>query len=219
MWGDVRIQPDRVYQDYINLDPGSYPMRIRFFEHHESLFRRLEFERFFDVYFDYINALFEIGAYDRYLERVDWLIVKIIAHNIYIYKGKDVFTDQVFRKAAALFHTGAVEESLGICREVLAMDSGHKAANYLVYNCMRSVHHRFWMRLRSLGALFLILSALLLFFELIYIRNYRPESVDWFVWIPRLVGLGAVGLVVSAEYYLRFKAYLFMRRVKRKDCS
>ena len=94
----------RIFRDFKEIDAANHRRIIRFYEDKEEDIQRLDFEEYFQLIVAYVNALFEVGAYQKHLLMVDVVIEMTIVHNVERYKGEDIYEKMLFRKAASLYN-------------------------------------------------------------------------------------------------------------------
>ena len=211
MLGYSQIHPDAIYEDFKCLRDPSYVSIIRFFDHHEAEMQYMDFDQYLEIYVDFLDALFESGAYSRFLNRVDLLIEKAIEHNVFHFKGKDIYTFHLFRKAAALYNTKSPQQSLEICKALLKMNPEHKATKHLVYNNILQQYSTKLTTIKFLAALSLIASSIIIAFELLYLRRHALEFVSAFELVRNLLfGIGVASIAFS-ETYVRLKSFFLVK--------
>ena len=93
----------KLYRAFYEIDGSDYRTQVRFFEERVEAIRQLEEDEYFELMFTYMHALFEVGMYAKYLQKIDRILEIIIQHNIGIFRGKDLFCELLFQKAEAHF--------------------------------------------------------------------------------------------------------------------
>ena len=108
----------RIFRDFKEIDAANHRRIIRFYEDKEEDIQRLDFEEYFQLIVAYVNALFEVGAYQKHLLMVDVVIEMTIVHNVERYKGEDIYEKMLFRKAASLYNIMEYAKAEYILREL-----------------------------------------------------------------------------------------------------
>lgn len=167
----------KVYREFKAIEAAAHRQIIHFYEKQEDAIRKLEFEENFEVTVAYVNALFEIGAYHKHLSLVDHIIETAITNNIEFYKGEDIFTKMLFRKAASLYNLFEYEKSEYILREIIRINPWDKDAVLFLKKCLRGKQPRYVQYARAVSIFFFLLAALVIALEVLLVRPfYRPYA-------------------------------------------
>ncbi len=212
MFGYSQVHPETIYRDYRELEDPSYTDIIRFFEHWSAELHYLDFEHYFEIYHDYLDALFETANYAQFLQKVDWAISSIIEHNIFEYRGKDIFLYQIFRKAAALLHIDQPNEALRICKEILRLQPHHRAAKHLVFNCLKSQYQKQIICVKSAGAVLLLLSSVVIFIELMLVQKYAPEHLITIRGIRNVLFVFGLSIIGLTDLFVKVQSHLITKQ-------
>ncbi|TVR87241.1 MAG: hypothetical protein EA411_08515 [Saprospirales bacterium] len=197
----------------------SYRSIVRFFERNEGELGELEFEDYFSVLLEYVDALYEIGAHYKFLRFADQVIEMSIERNIVYFEGKDIFEYFVYRKGLALLNLGLLNKSEGIALELLKMDPDNRDYKRLlckIYYRRRTVDR---INMRMYGVVFLLFSAFAVFLELAFfpVIGFEVSGFD----LLRL-GLFSIGLALIAvtelisSYYSRTEMLSQVKIIKQK---
>ena len=71
-----------LYQAFQEIEQSDYRTQVRFFEERKKKIRLLDEQEYFDLLITYMRALFELGMYSKYLQRVDRVLEISIEQNI-----------------------------------------------------------------------------------------------------------------------------------------
>ncbi|MCO6493114.1 MAG: hypothetical protein J5I98_32140 [Phaeodactylibacter sp.] len=167
----------RIFRDFREIDAANYRRIIRFYEDKEEEIKRLEFEEYFELITAYVNALFEVGAYQKHLLMVDVVIEMAIVHNVEIYRGEDVYQKMLFRKAASLHNILEYGKAEYILRELIKIDP--YAEDYILFlrKCLRRKEPGFLNKAKAAGILMFLLSASVISVEVLFIRPFYKTYV------------------------------------------
>jgi len=162
-----------LYREFKSIDPRSYRELVRFYEKHESEIRDLNSEEeSIDMLIVYVNALFEVGAYRKHLLLVDHVVEAAVAHNIFVFEGKDLFRQSLFKKAASLFNTYQFKKAQIILRQLVRMDPFEPYAIRFLKKCIRRCRPRLLNAFRATSVFLLLLTALIIALEVLFVRPF-----------------------------------------------
>lgn len=176
------LQPtyhSKLYRDFKSIDASLYRDIVHFFERREEEIRQLDFEEYFELLYVYVNALFEVGAYQKHLVMVDEVIESAICYNLTVYKQEDIFKTALFRKAASLYNTSDFAGAEHILRELVRMDPDCQDAVLFLKKCLRSSQIRVLQMFRAMSIFSFLLSALVISIELLVVRPFYPLHTGW----------------------------------------
>ena len=205
------LQPtyhSKLYRDFRSIDAAAWRDIIHFFERRETDIRALDFDEYFELLYSYVNALFEVGAYQKHLVMADEIIETAISHNIHTYKQEDIFKKSLFRKAASLYNTSDYHHAEHILRELVRMDPDYRDAVLFLKKCLRSVHFRSLQVFRAAGIFLFLTAAVVISVEVLFVRPFYAVHAGW-VEVLRIV-LFLAGFVALAlgELWHRWVAHL-----------
>ncbi len=204
------LQPtyhSKLYRDFKSIDAASYRDIIHFFERREEDIRQLDFGEYFELLYIYVNALFEVGAYQKHVVMADEVIEAAICHNIHHYKQEDIFKKSLFRKAASQYNTSDYHSAEHILRELVRIDPGHKDAVSFLKKCLRSIHTRSLQVFRALGILLFLSMAMVAGAEVLVVRPFYPAHVHWVEMLRTGVFCAAVASLLLGELWHRWWAH------------
>lgn len=162
----------RVYKDFKEIESNAHRQIIRFFEKHERMIYRLDFEEYFELLVAYVDALFEIGIYQKHLVLVDEVIENSIHLNIRLYKGEDIFYLMLFKKAASHFNLHQYEKTEHILRELIKMDPNDKEVLSFLKRCLRRRGTKLLSVARASSIFLFLLTACIICVEVLFVRPF-----------------------------------------------
>lgn len=162
----------RTYRDFKEIEPVDYRRIIRFYEEREDAIQQLDFEESFELLAAYVNALFEVGAYQKHLLMVDFAIEMAIRYNIGMYHGEDIFHKLLFRKAASLYNRMEYEQAEYILRELVRIDPAGRDAAQFLKKCLRRREPSFLKTAKAGSILLFMLSAFIISLEVLFVRPF-----------------------------------------------
>jgi tetratricopeptide (TPR) repeat protein len=121
---------DNIYNDlyfrYYNLGSGAYSDKVWFYEEFIQKNNALLYEEKLDLTIDYVQALFSIGKYQKYLSQIDPIIEQVVRENIFTINDHDIFQELLFKKAASLYNLDKLEESISILNQLIKINPKQK---------------------------------------------------------------------------------------------
>ncbi len=162
----------RVYRDFKDIESNAHRQIIRFFEQHEKRINGLEFEEYFELLIAYVNALFEIGSYQKHLQVVDMVIENSIEMNIQTFEGEDVYYIMLFKKAASHFNLYQHNEAEHILKELIKINPQDKEVINFLKRSRRRRGSRLLSWARASSILLFLLTAVIICFEVLLVRPF-----------------------------------------------
>lgn len=162
----------RVYKDFKEIESNAHRQIIRFFEKHEKMINRLDFEEYFELLVAYVDALFEIGVYQKHLSLVDEVIENSISFNIHFYKGEDLFYIMLFKKAASHFNLHQYKKAEHILRELIKIKPEDQEAASFLKRCLRRRGSKLLSVARATSILLFLLTACVICVEVLFVRPF-----------------------------------------------
>lgn len=184
----------KLFREFQGIDALAFHQLIRFFEEKEDAIQRLDFEEYFELLVSYVDALFETGAYQKHLTVVDLVIESSVIKNIHHFKGEDIFSKMLYRKAASLFQLHKFCEADYILRELLRMNPSDSDSIIFLKKCLRHRKVDFIQTIRAITIFMLLLSAVVISFEVLLIHPFYHKFTTLFHAI-RILLLTIAGIV------------------------
>lgn len=210
----------KTYRRFKEIDKGDYRTIARFFEEHEREIDRLDFEEYFDLRVCYASALFEIGAYERHLQQVDFILERSIEHNVQFFQGEDLFCKTLFQKAASHFNLLNYRKAEYILRELIKINPYYPDAGAFLQKTIYQQRPKFIRATRAVAIALFLLSALLISIELIFIRNLYQEHTTSIEVIRTMVFVVGLMILLGGDVVLRLsirnQVYKLINQAKEK---
>lgn len=162
----------KVYRDFKEIDTVAYRKIIRFFEKREEAIGRLEFTEYFELLVCYVDALYEVGAHQKHLRMIDTVIEHSIAHNIHFYKGLDIYSTMLLKKAVSHYHLLQHKEAEYILKELIKMDPEDNEVVSFLKKCLRRKSSKLVSVARASSIFIFLLTAFLISMEVLLIRPF-----------------------------------------------
>lgn len=195
----------KIYQDFVDIDEGSYHTLVRFYESNSIEITSLKFEAYFEVLLDYTNALFEIGMYSKYILEIDKIIQLSIQQNIQFYKGEDIYFKSLFQKATSYYNTLEYQKAEHILMELIKMTPYHGLSIRLLKKCLASSQPFYIKNTRAASIFIFLTAALITAVEILYIHPFASHLSSCFEYLRfGLLGLGLF-VLITAYYFHRYQ--------------
>lgn len=195
----------KIYRDFQEVQQTSWHNVTRFYEEHERLILNLEFEEYFEVLLCYTGALFEIGAYRKHISMSNTIIEISILENIPHFRGDDIYSKTLFRKAASHFNLLEYKDCEHILRELIKMNPQDDDTVNFLKRCLRSTQPKYIQNSRAAAILFFFLTAIIICIEVLFIKHFLPDLTDMVMDLRN--GIFIIGLftLFSGDLYHRWK--------------
>lgn len=195
----------KTYRAFKDIDAGDYRTVARFFEEHEREIGLLEFPEYFELRVYYAGALFEIGAYERHLQQVDFILETSIEHNIQFFHGEDVFCKTLFQKAASNFNLLEYKKAEYILRELLKINPYYPDVDLFLQKTIYQQNPKFIRATRATATGLFLLAALLISIKAIFIETLYPQYLENVQWMSLTIFLSGVVVLIGGDVFLRLK--------------
>ncbi|MEM9991125.1 MAG: hypothetical protein AAF738_05135 [Bacteroidota bacterium] len=195
----------KTYRRFKEIDTGDHRGLARFFEKNERTIRQLDFPEYFELHVCYASALFEIGAYERHLQQVDFILESTIAHNIQLFQGEDLFCKTLFQKAASHFNLLDYQKAEYLLRELIRINPYYPDADAFLQKTIYQQRPTFVRNTRAVAIALFLLAAFLIAVEVIFIRNLYPTHTVFMEYLRTAVFIGGLLVLVIGDCWLRWK--------------
>jgi len=169
-----------VYQEYLELKSSDFQEKIRYYERNKNEIKQLPFSLSTEIQCECLMAYFEVGAYYKYLEQVDEFIQLVMEENIFKVKGKNIFEELLFRKAAATFNVMKYKKAEYLFSELLKINPQNELykASYAKCNVDKLRHEG--QNYRAVTIVLFIVTGIIIGFELLCIRPFHEQYITLF---------------------------------------
>jgi hypothetical protein len=166
------IYHSKLYRDFKEIASHDHRQAIRFYEKHEEEIRRLDFDERFELLVAYVNALFEVGQYQKHLLMVDVVVEDSIMNNVGWYQGEDIYQKMLFRKAASCYNIMEYSRADYILRELVRIDPYNRDAIQFLKKCLRQKDASLLNTAKACSIFLFLLSALIIGVEVLAVRPF-----------------------------------------------
>ncbi len=162
----------KLYRDFKEFAASNHRQAIHFYEKHEEAIQRLDFDERFELLVAYVNALFEVGQYQKHLLMVDVAVEEVIMNNIGWYQGEDIYQKLLFRKAASLYNFMEYGRADYILRELVRIDPHNRDAIQFLKKCLRKKDAALLNIAKACSIFLFLLSAMIIGIEVLAVRPF-----------------------------------------------
>jgi hypothetical protein len=207
---------DSTYFKYYKISSSSYREKVRFYEENESRIENLEESKKIEIYTDYIFALFEIGKYQAFLNRVDNIIEAVVMENIYVISGKNIFEELLFCKGACLYNLERYEMGCSVIEELIKINTNHLYAQRLYRKILRRKGFNWYEINKAIAVVFLLSAISVTLAKLLIIDTfYEKISAEINVFRLSLFLISGTLLIIN-EFWIRLKCYYKVMAYSKK---
>ena len=125
------------YFKFYKINSSAYRDKVRFYEENELDIHSLDTDEKFEIYVDYVFALFEIGKYLKYLSFADEVIETVVMENIYEVNGKNLFEKLLFCKGACLYNLERYDKAAYVIEELIKINPSQNLSQSLYRKILR----------------------------------------------------------------------------------
>jgi len=190
----------KIYNDFKEIDLHAYQTIVEFYSTNKDDIQRLKFHEYFELQISYIDALFEIGAYDNLLSVCDDTIELVIHNNIQYHQGEDVYRKLLLRKAAAHYNLLEYHKAEFILKELIKISPSDFYAARFYKKCQFHRPPSYVHYTRGTSLVLFLFTAMVICFEMSYFGfQQKPDAMGILIEISRNVVflLGWMVLIVG----------------------
>lgn len=207
-----------VYDNFVEIKGHSFKSVVKFYSLNYRAIKQLPLKEYLELHTEYLNALFELSLYRKYISECDELIEISIEYNIYNYNGEDLLQSTLLRKAASLYHIYETEEAKRITHELLKINPSHKSARLLYEKCLLRKNKSYSNLFRGMTIILLLSSAMIIFIELILVRPFYEAFIYPIEFMRTSIfaaGLLILSLSEGFNYLsIKLKLYNILKQIK-----
>ncbi|MEL6659372.1 MAG: hypothetical protein AAFN81_13795 [Bacteroidota bacterium] len=209
----------RIYRDFLAIEPKDYHGIIRYYEEHEEAVENLETEEFTEIQLVFTHALFEVGAYRQFLAVVDRAILITLDYDYPLAAKRqqsEEFEQLLFRKAAAYLQTLQPAEAEHVICELLRINPEQEMAVLLLRKSLRQQDKVINRRTRAVSILLFGISALIILFEVLFVRSFYHQYTASVELSRNLIFLFGLLILGGGEALTFWRAYRRSQAIMRR---
>jgi len=199
-----QIDHSDVYLSFQEIEQLAYRDKVRFFEQNEALISSLEFHEYFEMLKGYLDANFEIAAYNKYIYHCDRLIEYCITEDIPNYKA--IYEKALFKKAASYFNLMKYESASKILKELIKIDTANRDYHFFLRRCYELEDQVIVKKTRAISMLLFLISAFIICMELLVVKHFYANFTSEIIFLRSMVFIVAFLILIGGEGWQRYKA-------------
>jgi len=203
----------KLYKDFKSIASGEFRTIVRFFEEREKQIKNLEFEEYFELVVIYSNAVFEIGAYTKYVRVANELLVVTIDNNVQFFQGKDIFCQILFKKAASHYNVLELQEASHVLQELVKIDPNYGDAILLLTRVHRKSKPIFIKTYKAVAISLFLIAAIVVVIELLFVQVFWSSHKDIVALSRNIIFASGLGILGLSDLFLRMRAYSMVRKL------
>ena len=216
---ESKYQSD-IYTHFKEIRSDEYRSIIRFFETHEQQINDLDFREFYDLKQTYLRALYQIGAYNSFVNLVDDLIEDTIYNNIKNYQGRDIFQELLFKKACSHHYLREFTQAEHILKELIKIAPENQQYSRFLKRNYSSSKPSYVRHTRAGSVLIFMLTTIVIAVEILIVRNFWPEQTSFFEKIRNALFITGLFVLISGDsihyWLIHRKTNQLLREIKNK---
>ena len=211
----------KVYNNFKDIDRHAHQSIVEFYNRHESDIQRLKFDEYFELQISYIDALFEISAYENLLSVCDTTIEAVIMNNIQSYRGEDIYRKLLLKKAAAHYNLLEYFKTEYILKELIRIDPDDTYSIRFLKNCQIHRVPYYVSYTRNVSLLFFFFTAIVICFEMFKFGFHSavPSEKSFIEIIRNTIFLSGWFVLLLGDGIFRYSIYRkttqFVKNIKQ----
>lgn len=169
------IYYSKLYRDFCSLDVLAPREVVYFYERHEKAISELDFQEYFDILVEYVEALYHCESYESHMLMAEVVIETSICNNIVLHRGEDIYQKMLFRKACSHYHLGAFRRSGVILRQLCRMRPETVSYKKMLARSGRMEIGETMQNVRAATIFCFLLATLVTLAEVLVIRNFYAD--------------------------------------------
>ncbi|MEP7269568.1 MAG: hypothetical protein ABI844_18275 [Saprospiraceae bacterium] len=196
----------KLYQSFDLIDRTAHHTIIRFFEDKVEEIKALEYEEYFKILVTYVQALFEIGAYQKHCTMADVVIEASIINNVNVFQGINLFEKTLFQKAASLYNLQHYSESIHILTELIKINPTEP--NYKAFWIRNQIQRKppLLRSFQGISITLFFLTIIMIAIQTFYVEPFRPDYINLMTLGRNYLFLFATITLVGSDGFYRLKA-------------
>lgn len=175
---NIQTYHSQIYRDFLGIPDKNFREQIDYYEKKETEIGKLGLDEFLELLYAYSNALFQIGAYRKYLLVSDSVIELVFRYNIYSFKEEDLLHKTLFQKAAAHYNLREFSLAAHLLAELVKMNSYEQEVVLFFKKCRQQQYPEIQAVFRAVSIFLLLLCAGLIALEILFIRPFYEMYVS-----------------------------------------
>ncbi len=198
---------------YDRLDKRDPRAIVRFFETNRELIYQFDEGFYFNMLWNYAEALFSAMLFDRYLRVCDEILERLTTEHHEAFPFRESFRHVLHRKVECLYAAHNYPKAVYVCRELLKMDPADLLAKRYLKSILVQTRQSGTRRMQAAGIIIYLLGIVVIIGEIILIENFFEQQQHIIRWIRYgLLGLAFLTLI-SSEVIHRILVVQRLRKI------
>lgn len=190
---------------YDQLDKTDPRAIVRFFESNRDVIYHFDEGFYFNMLWNYTEALFSAMLYDRYLRCCDEVLERLVNETHQAFPFRESMTHVLHRKVESLYALHQYPEAIYVCRELLKMNPEDLMARRFLRSMMLQTRLPAVRRMQAAGIVTYLLGIIVIVAEIIIIDSLFDQQSHEFRLIRYGLLAAAFILLVSSEIVHRLQ--------------
>jgi len=205
-----------LYNKYLYLDDNAYYDKKRFYEQNESDVQNMKLADSLWIESGYLDALFKISDYNKFCDKSQLFLERLIFHNISYFNGEQLFENILHKRAASYYQLRNYKKSIHNASELLKINPDRKDTQKILFYAIRSSHKLALKIIKaSLMAFFLVTAVLLMFYQIV-ILSFFPDLNVVFLTTICWICIPIFLLLIGAKFGIDIKSYMKVKSFTKK---
>ncbi|MDG1434706.1 MAG: hypothetical protein P8Q41_11875 [Saprospiraceae bacterium] len=166
----------KTYNDFKEIDTYAYQLIINFYTINKEDIQRLNIYEYFELHLNYIEALLEIGLYQKLLKVCNETIESVIQHNIQFHQGEDIYRKLLLLKSVAHYNLLEYHKAEFILKELIKMNPKDIQSIRFIQKNQLNRPPDFVKNTRNVSLLLFFLTAVIICYKMAYFGFVKPKT-------------------------------------------
>ena len=207
---DTRLR--NLYNQFLYMDEKAFYDKVRFFEQNESDVFNMNLNDSIWIQSVYLDAVFQIGDYRKYVDKSQKLLQRIVYYNISQFQGEDLYEEVLQKRASSFYHLRKYDDCARIAQELLKINPSRKDTKTVLLYTIRSSFEKINKIIKALFITALFGAAFVLIFYQIVIFSFFPSIAEWFLDLTANIFAPIFLLLISAKVIIDLYARMKVKK-------
>lgn len=186
------------YIEFLKIRQDSYGDKIRFYEKHISIIQSLPEKENIELRLHYLLALFQVGAYKKYLDCVDPMVEFVIKENMFLFEGEDIYFQLLLNKASAHYNLFEIDQAFDVSRQLHKINATNPVNKLLLRRLFAKKFASSTRNIKALGIGLYFFSGFLIALQILLVEPfyYQYNAHAQLAWQSMFV-LGSTILLIN----------------------
>lgn len=198
---------NEAYFEYFSHEQSAFREKVRFYEENQDKFFLLDPVEKLEMDMDYCLSLFEIGRYQRFLQKVDPVIEDVIYENVFEYMSSRIYEELLFKKAACYYNMQDLKKAESLLIQLMRIDPNHPGAASLLALCKRKSDRDIFVMFKALAVVSLFIAISITIARIILIEPFYDQYLLPFMWLRNGLIVLAILFWVSQECLINYEIF------------